>query len=59
MTDLEFLKLYHSVDDDIRASVDLLLKEGQSQHEFQEIRYDTSRVVLDPHYLYANEVHSR
>lgn len=52
MTDLEFLKLYHSVDDDTRASVDLLLREGQSLRESQEKQYDIDRVVCDPHYLY-------
>lgn len=58
MTDLEFLQLYHSVDNDIRTLVDLLLAEGQSQSSLQETQNDTGRVVLDPRYLYATQDNS-
>ena len=58
MTDLEFLKAYHQLSKETKASVDRLLLEGQQRPVSQVTDCDTGRVVLDLRYLYRSECQS-
>ena len=56
MSDLEFLEAYHSASEDVRAFVDSVLERGQLSHDLLAKHCDTGRVILDPRYLYHQEV---